>query len=285
MRELTIDAPAKLNLRLKIQGRRSDGYHLLEMWNVLTSFSDTLVFRKQQDGIHIEQIGGPEIPLESNLIFKAAKAVLEHYGVSGGVGIRIEKRIPVGAGLGGGSSDAAATLRGVLELYGVSDGGALDSLALELGADVPYFLRGTPALVTGIGEIITPIRLDYLRGVACLLIFPDVSLATSLMYKGQNAPFIEQQPPACALPQNYIEFLELLENDFENMACEMSSLVRDCLQRLGGSTSLFGCLTGSGSAIYVLPRDQNMPTQELKLRVEKSLVGIDVDIQSVELRV
>lgn len=285
MKSLTINAPAKLNLRLKIQGRRSDGYHLLEMWNVVTSFRDTLVLRQEGSGVHLEQRGGPQIPMEHNLVFKAAKALLDHYAISGGVHIQLEKRIPVGAGLGGGSSDAAATLLGLSDLFDLGDDGVVDSLALKLGADVPYFLRGIPALVTGIGEVITPINLDFLRGVACLLLLPNVSLATSVMYKGQNAPFVEQQPPTQTIPETYSAFLELLENDFESKAREMSGLVGDCLDRLGGSKLLLGHLTGSGSALFVLPQDKSMPLQDLKLRVQNLLAGLDVEIQSVELQV
>lgn len=150
-------APSKLNLCLHIVGRRADGYHLLQSAIQLIDLRDDLYFFRRPAGV-IERIGGPtEISAEHDLTVRAARLLAKHAAVEQGVAITLEKRIPMQAGLGGGSSDAATTLVALNKLWGVGlSVEALAELGAILGADVPVFVAGRSAWVEGVGERLTP---------------------------------------------------------------------------------------------------------------------------------
>ena len=157
---LTLPAPAKLNLFLHIIGRRADGYHELQSVMQFIDFCDELSFDLTSDHHIIVQTNYDEVPMENNLVYRAARALQEKCHVSRGALITLTKNLPVGAGLGGGSSDAATTLWGLNQLWGLDLN--VDELALigvQLGADVPFFVRGFAAWVEGIGEQLTPMTL------------------------------------------------------------------------------------------------------------------------------
>ncbi len=192
-RSLTLRAPAKVNLGLRLTGLRGDGYHLLESLFVPLGLADAIELGWWADAAPETSLvvdlpadaglpralaavtGGPD-----NLVVRAVERFREAYGLRGRVEIRLTKRIPAGAGLGGGSSDAGAVLRALAGLIeGPTEG--LGEVALRLGADVPYFLAPQPALVTGIGERIEPVR-----GVPALdlvLVNPGISVATAEVYR------------------------------------------------------------------------------------------------------
>lgn len=155
------EAPAKLNLFLHVVGRRSDGYHLLQTVFTLIDLADRLRFRVRDDGVvdRVSTMAG--VPPEQDLAVRAALLLKEASGASQGADIEIDKRIPAGGGLGGGSSDAATTLLVLDRLWGTHFGPeALAELASTLGADVPYFLYGSPAWAEGVGDRLTPLDLD-----------------------------------------------------------------------------------------------------------------------------
>lgn len=154
-------APAKLNLFLHVVGRRHDGYHLLQTVFTLIDYSDRLRFRVRDDGA-IDRVSVMEgVPAEQDLAVRAARLLQEASGTPLGADIEVEKRIPAGGGLGGGSSDAATTLLALDRLWDTRFGPeALAELAAPLGADVPYFLYGSPAWAEGVGDRLTPIDLD-----------------------------------------------------------------------------------------------------------------------------
>jgi 4-diphosphocytidyl-2-C-methyl-D-erythritol kinase len=151
-------APAKLNLCLHIVGRRDDGYHLLQSAMQIIDLCDELQFYRRPPGV-IERIGGPaEIPADTDLIVRAARLLATRYEVHAGVGIAIHKRIPIQAGLGGGSSDAATVLVALNYLWGLDiHVDELAALGLQLGAEVPVFVRGHSAWAEGVGERLTPV--------------------------------------------------------------------------------------------------------------------------------
>lgn len=155
---MELTAPAKINLLLRVLARRADGYHELESLMVPLSLSDRLSLERTGSGIQVRCPGHPELDGRANLAHRAASGWLRASGTDIGVNITIHKRIPIQAGLGGGSSDAAAVLRG---LQSISDlpisNRELHSLAARLGADVPFFLGQGPALARGIGERLTPV--------------------------------------------------------------------------------------------------------------------------------
>lgn len=153
--EFSLAAPAKLNLGLEVVGRRADGYHDLVTIFQTIALADTLTFAP---GERLTLLADPALGGERNLILQAARALAARLDRASGATIRLLKAIPVAAGLGGGSSDAAAALRGLCRLWAVSVAPAdLAALATALGADVPFFLRGGTALATGRGEVVTPL--------------------------------------------------------------------------------------------------------------------------------
>ena len=152
-------APAKLNLMLHITGRRDDGYHLLQTVFQFVDYGDRLQFATRDDG-RIVLLGAVEAQPQKDLVYRAAQCLRQHCQIRQGVVIRLDKRLPTGAGLGGGSSDAATTLVALNRLWRCGlDEDALVALGLQLGADVPVFIRGEAAFAEGIGEKLSPIDL------------------------------------------------------------------------------------------------------------------------------
>jgi 4-diphosphocytidyl-2-C-methyl-D-erythritol kinase len=183
-------APAKLNLCLHIVGRRADGYHLLQSAIQFIDLCDELRFFRRDGGV-IERIAGPaEVPAESDLVVRAARLLAAHAQVTDGVGIELTKRIPMQGGLGGGSSDAATVLVALNVLWGLKLAtDELAALGLELGADVPVFVRGRAAWVEGIGEQITPA--DFPEKLY-LVVKPDAALSTAEVFQ---APELTRNSP------------------------------------------------------------------------------------------
>ncbi|GAP37705.1 4-(cytidine 5'-diphospho)-2-C-methyl-D-erythritol kinase [Piscinibacter sakaiensis] len=206
-----LPAPAKLNLFLHVVGRRDDGYHLLQSVFVPIDWCDTLHLERREDGRLVRHDLGTPLPAD-DLCLRAARALQAAAGVSLGVDIHIDKRLPAGAGMGGGSSDAATVLLGLNRLWGLHwPRPRLQALALGLGADVPFFVGGRPAWVEGIGERLSPLDLPPMR-------------------------FAVVKPPA-AIETRAIFGSELLRRDTQP-AILASFLASDGLQRLAGG---FGC--------------------------------------------
>jgi 4-diphosphocytidyl-2-C-methyl-D-erythritol kinase len=185
-------APAKLNLFLHIVGRRADGYHLLQTAFQLLDWGDTLRLRVRDDARIVRVNGVPDIAPESDLCVRAARALADYAEAEFGVDIALEKRIPMGGGLGGGSSDAATVLVVLNELWetGLSVD-ALAGLGLRLGADVPVFVRGYSAWAEGVGEKLTPLALPPREYV---ILDPHETVPTSALFQ---APELTRNcPPA-----------------------------------------------------------------------------------------
>jgi 4-diphosphocytidyl-2-C-methyl-D-erythritol kinase len=174
-------APAKLNLMLHITGRREDGYHLLQTVFQFLDVGDALRFSVTNDGsISLENaIDG--VPDEQNLLYRAARLLQERTETGLGARIAIDKRLPMGGGLGGGSSDAATVLVALNHLWGTGlDDEALAALGLELGADVPVFVHGHACWAEGVGEIITPVELPE---PCYLVVVPPVHISTAELFR------------------------------------------------------------------------------------------------------
>ncbi len=180
--DLSLPAPAKLNLFLHVLGRRADGYHELQTLFQLLDYGDRLEFRRTLDGAIAVAVEPPLDGLAEtdNIVYRAARALRDRYPGPEGVGIRIHKRLPAGGGLGGGSSDAATALVGLNMLWRLGlDLEALCVLGLELGADVPVFLRGHSAWAEGIGERLTPVSLP---AAWYLVIRPGCQVSTAAVF-------------------------------------------------------------------------------------------------------
>lgn len=186
-------APAKLNLCLHIVGRRADGYHLLQSAMQFIDLADELRFYQRPKGI--ERIAGPaDIAPDMDLAVRAARLLADHTATDQGVAIHVDKRIPIQAGLGGGSSDAATVLVALNRLWGL--GLSVDELAqlgLELGADVPFFVRGQAAWTEGVGEQLTPIELPE---AVYLVVKPRLAVSTAEVFQ---APELTRNSPVMTI--------------------------------------------------------------------------------------
>jgi 4-diphosphocytidyl-2-C-methyl-D-erythritol kinase len=174
-------APAKLNLMLRIVGRRADGYHLLQSVFQFIDLVDELSFGIRNDGV-IRRVSGPaDVAPDDDLVVRAARLLKQHCGTDSGVDIEIDKRIPMGAGLGGGSSNAATTLVALNDLWGCGlKEGALMQLGVELGADVPVFIHGHAAWAEGVGEQLTDMELPE---TSYLLVLPGCHVDTGKVFQ------------------------------------------------------------------------------------------------------
>ena len=272
-RAVRVETPAKLNLGLALVGTRPDGYHLLESVFAPIALYDELEISVEPGAEGIVLECGPPLDPElpealhrvpsgpDNLVHRAAQLFCERTRYRARVSIRLRKGIPAGAGLGGGSSDAAAVLRGLSALSNLSlPPGALARFALELGADVPYFLSPRPALVTGIGERIEPV--EGLPELSVVLVNPGKTLATADVYRmaDQLGGALTKQLPGSTmralsgLTKSYREaapaLRDLLINDLEPAArrlCPSLERIADRLDRLGASAV---SMTGSGATVF-----------------------------------
>ena len=251
-----VPAPAKLNLFLHVVGQRPDGYHLLQSIFVFLDWQDTLHFDLRHDGALSREDLTIALP-EHDLCLKAAHALQSASGTPYGAHIFIDKRLPSGAGLGGGSSDAATTLLALNRLWGLNwPRQQLQNLALTLGADVPFFVGGYSAWVEGIGEHLTPIHLASQRFV---VIKPPASAQTHHVFK---SPLLEIRSKPATMQdflaqQNAVEWSQ---NDLQAAAESVCPDVSKALQQL---SRRFGHahMTGSGSATFArLGKKQNCST-------------------------
>ena len=181
-KQLQVTAPAKINLTLDITGIRPDGYHELVTVMHQISLADTVTLTRQESGITLDS-GHPDLPDdERNLAWRAAELMRQKYGFPGGLAIRIKKRIPIEAGLAGGSTDAAAVITGINRLFGLGlSAEALQACGAELGADVPFCIAGGTALCTGRGDVIRPLADS--PHLYMVLVKPDFSLSTAAVYR------------------------------------------------------------------------------------------------------
>ncbi|QDH71849.1 4-(cytidine 5'-diphospho)-2-C-methyl-D-erythritol kinase [Marilutibacter alkalisoli] len=236
-------APAKLNLFLHITGRRADGYHLLQTVFRLLDWGDTIYLRPRADGRIVRHGDSvPGVPEADDLTVRAAKLLQKSAKCKQGADIRIEKRIPAGGGFGGGSTDAATVLMALDALWGTGLGGdMLEPLGLQLGADVPVFVRGRNAWAEGVGEQLTPLDLP---AAAYLLVAPGVHAPTAELYR---SPELTRD----AAPATISDFVSgaPLGNVFEPVLRAREAAV----EAVFGALSQVGPphLTGSGSGCFV----------------------------------
>jgi 4-diphosphocytidyl-2-C-methyl-D-erythritol kinase len=237
---LTLPAPAKLNLMLHILGRRPDGYHELQTIFQFLDYGDELSFALREDGEVRLQTKIEGVPHDSNLIVKAARALKEQSGCERGVDIWLKKVLPMGGGIGGGSSDAATTLLGLNHLWQLGwDEDRLAALGLKLGADVPVFVRGHAAFAEGVGEILTPVTPEEPWYV---VLVPQVSVSTAEIFSDplltRNSSPIKVRP----VPKGNSR------NDCLPVVARRYPDVRNALNLLGKFTE--AKLTGTGSCVF-----------------------------------
>lgn len=270
-----LEAPAKVNLGLRIVGRRDDGYHELESLFVPLDLADGLGIRvARAEARHVTlRVTGSAGGVPSgagNLAFRAAAAFLEHGGIDASVEIALTKRTPAAAGLGGGSSDAATVLRGLARAFPDALGAEpLRALALSLGADVPYFLDPSPAWVWGVGEHREPA--PDLPPLCLLLANPGAALATAEVYRAYDA--LVSRPDREVRPRRVPDDLlrpealaALVRNDLEPAAVRLCPAIGRLREQLRALGALAVGMSGSGATLFGV-----FPGREAALRAQARL--------------
>ncbi len=255
MDRVVTKAYAKINLGLDVLRRRPDGYHDVKMIMQTVDLYDVLsVYRKEEETITIAT-ANEELPIgEDNLIYKAIKLMKDTYGFDGGVHVDLIKNIPIAAGMAGGSTDAAAAMRAVNELFELNRPlGELENIAVKIGADVPYCVQGGTVLSEGIGEVLT--RLPNAPKGIILIAKPDISVSTKYVYENLNLPQLEKHPDI----DKMVEAIKA--NDMQMMVSEMDNVlasvteakyeiidkIKKVMEKQGAQKAL---MSGSGPTVF-----------------------------------
>jgi len=249
--------PAKVNLFLEVLARRPDGYHELATLMTAVSLYDTLEFKEELTGATLLHCDAPSLSTgPDNLVRRAVELVRRHSGRSDGVAVRLWKRIPMAAGLAGGSSDAAATLAGLNRLWRLGwDRDKLARLGAELGSDVSFFFAAPAAWCTGRGERIEPLRLG--RALDFVLVSPPVGLATAEVFRGVTVPAEPISGEAVRQAATAGDIRELgrrLHNRLQPAAERLCPDVAGLCARLADLGPAGQLMTGSGSTVFALCR-------------------------------
>ncbi|PTQ53057.1 MAG: 4-diphosphocytidyl-2-C-methyl-D-erythritol kinase [Hydrogenibacillus schlegelii] len=282
MRELWITSPAKINLTLEVLGRRPDGYHELDMLVVAVDLADRLRLVLRDDGAITLSTSNGTLPLgEKNLAVAAARKLQAASGVRAGVHIEIEKRIPISAGLGGGSSNAAAVLMGLNALWGLGyDRERLQTLGAEIGSDVPFFFHGGTARVQGRGERVEP--LPDVGPWTIVIARPPLYVSTADVFR---ALAVDRLPPpgetaaaVAALQAGRREaVLRHLRNDLEAVTFRLYPEVRRLKEKFYAFGAEYALMSGSGPVVYGV-----FPDGRRARRVVHSLRGFLRDVYLVQ---
>lgn len=254
MNSIEMYSNAKINLSIDIFGKREDGYHEVAMILHEVDLSDIIHIEKRNRKIEVS-CSTPHLPTDDrNIAYKAAQVFFRHTGIDEGTGITITKRIPISAGLGGGSSNAAHVLIGLNELYetGLTKD-QLEFLASKLGSDVPFFIQGGTAICTGRGEIVEKIDTDTVFDI--LIISPEIAVSTKEVYDAYKDESNDKRP----LTENLIDALKSndsitvaknLINVLEGVTLKMYPEIREIKTKLLEMGAINSLMSGSGSAVF-----------------------------------
>ena len=256
-------AYAKINLSLDVTGRLDNGYHLVDMIMQTVNIYDELSFERTDGEIVLESDCG-ELPLdENNLIYKAIRLIQEECGVTGGLRVFLKKNIPIAAGMAGGSTDCAATLMAMNELYGLKLGTKrLMELGVKLGADVPYCILGGTARAQGIGEKLT--RLPNCPTLKLLVAKPDLNVSTKEVYTGldalENLPHPGVDDMVCAIESgNGRAVAAGLGNVLECVTIPLHPVIREIKDRMLELGAINSLMSGSGPTVFgIYEKDEEL---------------------------
>ncbi|ADU61898.1 MAG: 4-(cytidine 5'-diphospho)-2-C-methyl-D-erythritol kinase [Pseudodesulfovibrio sp.] len=282
----TLMAPAKINLHLRILGLRQDGYHELRtLFHPVSTLCDTLAVEPGPDGdFYLRCPDNPALEGPSNLVYRAWKAYGEATGFQPGLFVTLTKRIPMGGGLGGGSSDAAAMLRHLQSLAAdrALAPDRLNAMAARLGADVPFFLMDGPAMAEGIGERLTPAPVN-LSGLTLVLACPDIHVDTAWAFRAfdtaarleprefltTSALNTKNASPVSPLP---------IVNDFEPVVFQAHPRLREIKEKLIRDRASAAAMSGSGASLFGLFRDRGVGVSAARA-LERE--GVSVHLQTL----
>jgi len=251
---------AKINLTLKIGRKAKGGLHEIESVMHPIELFDSLSFEKIEQDEVIIMSNNPSIMNKDNLVYKAAMMLKKRYGVKSGVKATIEKNIPLGAGLGGGSANAASALMALNSMWKLKmDARKLSQAAFELGSDVPFFLSGKPALVTGAGEKVKPVP-SYPK-INAVIVNPGFQVSTKWAYDSYEKNKRKLPKHKSISGQAYVKLMqkkdvegmaEHLHNDFTEVIAKKYKVIKDIRQLMNKYGALNSCLSGSGPTVYGL---------------------------------
>lgn len=250
--QLTEIAYAKVNLALHVRERRADGYHALESLFVFAEDGDILRARQRDDGVITLAVEGPcgagLSGDEDNLVMRAARRLQAATGIMAGADIRLDKRLPVASGIGGGSADAAATLRLLMRLWNIAvEDAVLQQLSLSLGSDVPACLTSITQLVRGRGELLEAQALDDLSGRPMLLVNPRVGVSTASVFAGWDR-----------IDRGALDALDIDglvrdgRNDLEAPALLLAPVIGEVLEAVQAQRPRLARMSGSGATCFAL---------------------------------
>ncbi len=248
-----VTAPAKVNLLLRVLGKRPDGYHEIDTIFQAIDLADEVAVRLGGSGVRLDVAGADLGPVEDNLAYRAAERLIAEVGFDGGCDIHLVKRIPSGAGLGGGSSDGAAVLRCVARLLGLAVGDArVARVAAELGSDVPFFLGASPlARGQGRGELLEP--LEPLPAADLVLVSPPVHVATAAAYRALSESGRRRTPVPgrdAGAPMSWADVAANAWNDFQAVVGAVHPEIGRALQALLAAGASMALMSGSGSSVF-----------------------------------
>ncbi len=262
-RTLTAHAPAKVNLMLRIVKKREDGYHEIRTIFQKISLHDTLRFTLRKEPGIVIQTSDPNLPTgKENLIHRAAASILERSAYPGGVAIRVRKRIPVGAGLGGGSSNAATTLKSLNSLLSLNlSPKELSALGLRIGADVPFFLMEGSALGEGIGERLRKIDLPELWYI---LVNPGFEVSTAWAYQNHILTKDRIHYNIHKFPRSQEDVARILWNDLEPVVSKVHPEISAAREVLCSEGAMGALMTGSGPTVFGIFRGEGDASKAYK---------------------
>ncbi|MEE1113964.1 MAG: 4-(cytidine 5'-diphospho)-2-C-methyl-D-erythritol kinase, partial [Eubacterium sp.] len=252
---------AKINLSLDVTGRREDGYHLVRMVMQMLELHDTLQIEKSEiPGIRLTTNRPGLVEPQNNLVYRAADMLMKEKGITEGLEIRLEKRIPAAAGLAGGSSDAAAAFLGVNEIFSLGfSAEELCERAVRLGADIPYCIMGGTMLAEGIGERLT--ALPPMPECVIALAKPDIDVPTPWCYKELDKAPITDHPDVSGQiealkAQNLEGIVERFENVLEKVTISRYPLIREIKNYMTENGAAGTLMSGSGPTVFAVFRDK-----------------------------
>lgn len=267
---LKLKSPGKINLRLDVFGKRSDGYHDVRMLNSTINLYDDIEINLTEKGIAVECENDANVPSgEDNIVFKACKEIMAYSNKNVGLHVKIKKNIPSAAGLGGGSSNAATVILGLNQLLKIQlSKEKLMKIGLRFGSDIPFFLFGSPAIATGIGENLTKIK--RLPKMPFVVVSPNVGVSTQSVYEkyepdGRRLDSAEDLPKEFATKKAVIK---CMNNDLETVTAKQLPLIDELKELLVKNGALGSQMTGSGPTVFGIFSD--------KEQAEKASKKIDV---------
>lgn len=275
MQEFEINAYAKINLSLDVVGRLENGYHLVKMIMQTVGIYDTLQFTKTEEGIQLITDCG-ELPLDdNNLIYKAILLMQKEYNLSGGIQVKLTKRIPIAAGMAGGSTDCAATLKAMNVLYDLNlPLERLQELGVKLGADVPYCVMGGTALAEGIGEKLTALP----AAPQCILLVakPDINVSTKYVYEHLDAEGVAEHPKVDEMideirKKSLQGVADLLGNVLETVTVEAHPIVTTIKEKMLLAGALNSLMSGSGPTVFGIFDEEKKAKEAYRVITEEKL--------------